>query len=180
MDLTFVAELIAAGETPTLARLVEQQYERAAAWFHERHQRPFPLTELAAQAFQLRLRDDNRLALEASQLDALVRFKLVLKRESMDEPGTYEHVFRHDKIMEMFIAAHLVEPAGAAALDDLIGDPRFSGVLVELASLLPIGRAWKLGKRIAEDAERTGEHWVSSAYMRRVLARPDMPRDAAA
>jgi hypothetical protein len=180
MDLTFVAELIAHGESPSLARLVEQQYERMAAWFEETHRRPFPLADVADKSFQLRLRDDNRLTLGAAELDALVRFRLVLKRESMDEPGTYEHVFRHDKIMEMFIAAHLIAPTGAPVLDDLVGDPHFSGVFVELATLLPVGGAWKLGKRIAEDAERTGEHWVSSAYMRRLLARPDMPRDVAA
>ncbi|HET6469340.1 MAG TPA: hypothetical protein VFG43_13285, partial [Geminicoccaceae bacterium] len=180
MDLTIVAELIGVGESPSLARLIEQQYERMAASFQKTHQRPFPLAEVAKQAFELRRNDDNRLRLESAALDALVRFKLVLQRESMDTPGVYEYHFRHDKIMEMFIAAHLLTPEGGKAIDELVGDPRFSGVLVELASLLSIGGAWALGKRIAENAERTGEHWVSSAYMRRLLVRPDLPRQAAA
>jgi hypothetical protein len=179
MDLTFVAELIAAGEPPSLSRLVEQQYERAAAWFHHTHQRPFPLAEVAEQAFQLRLQDDNRLQAEAAVLDVLVRFKLLLQRENMDEPGSYEYHFRHDKIMEMFITAHLLTPSSQSALGDCVGDPRFAGVFVELAGRLPIGHAWSLGRRVAEDAERTGEHWTSSVYMRRLLARPDLPKDVA-
>jgi hypothetical protein len=178
MDLTLVAELIAAGEKPTLARLVEQQYERMATWYREAHGRDFPLAETAERAFELRRRNDNRLVLEAAALDGLTRFKLVLRRQSMDEPGKHEHHFRHDKIMEMFIAAHLLG-AGRAEIDGLVGDSRFTGVLVELANLLRVGQAWALGRRIAEDAERTGEHWVSSAYMRRLLARADMLREAA-
>ena len=81
--------------------------------------------------------------------------------------------------MEMFIAAHLLGP-GRNEIASLVGDPRFSGVLVELAVLLPVGEAWALGKRIAEDADRTGEHWVTSAYLRRLPGRADMPRAVAA
>ena len=69
--------------------------------------------------------------------------------------------------------------AGRAEIDGLVGDSRFTRVLVELANLLRVGQAWALGRRIAEDAERTGEHWVSSAYMRLLLARADMLREAA-
>jgi hypothetical protein len=123
-------------------------------------------------------RDDSRLVLEATALDSLTRFKLVLRRQSMDEPGKHEHHFRHDKIMEMFIAAHLLG-AKRAEIDGLVGDSRFAGVLVELANLLRVGQAWALGRRIAEDGERTGEHRVSSACMRRLLARADMLREAA-
>jgi hypothetical protein len=171
MDLTFTAELIAAGREPTLGRVVEQQYEEMAAWFRDTHSRDFPLAEVAAQAFALRCKDDNRLVVETAALDALVRFKLVLQRESMDKPGTYEYHFRHDKIMEMFIAVHLTG-VGSAEIHGLVGDPRFAGVLVEPASLLPLAEAWALGRRIAEDAERTGEHWVTSAYLRRLPVRP--------
>jgi hypothetical protein len=177
MDLTFIAELIAAGERPSLTRLVEQQYERAAEWFRSTYQRPFPLTEVAEQAFQLRLQDNNRLKAEAAVLDVLVRFKLALRRENMDNPGAYEYHFRHDKIMELFITTHLLPPTSRLTRDDRVGDPRFSGVFVELAGKLSIGHAWSLGKRIADAADRTGEHWVSSAYMRRLLARSDIPRD---
>jgi hypothetical protein len=179
MDLTFTAELIAAGKDPSLGRLVEQQYEEMAARFRETHGRDFPLAEVAAQAFALRRKDDNRLVVEVAALDALVRFKLVLRRESMEKAGTDEYHFRHDKIMEMFIAAHLLGP-GRGEIGSLVGDPRFSGVLVELAVLLPVGEAWALGKRIAEDADRTGEHWVTSAYLRRLPGRADMPRAVAA
>jgi hypothetical protein len=90
MDLTFTAELIAAGKDPSLGRLVEQQYEEMAAWFRETHGRDFPLAEVAAQAFALRRKDDNRLVVEVAALDALVRFKLVLRRESMEKAGTDE------------------------------------------------------------------------------------------
>jgi hypothetical protein len=179
MDLTFIAELIAAGAQPSLSRLVEQQYERAAHWFQSTQQRPLPLAAVAEQAFQLRLKDDNRLQAEAAVLEALVRFKLILRRENMDKPGVYEYHFRHDKIMEMFIAAYLLTPTGRLARNECVGDPRFSGVLVELAGRLPCQYALSLGNRIAEAAERTGEHWVSSAYMRRLLTRHDMPRDIA-
>jgi hypothetical protein len=60
-----------------------------ATWYREAHGRDFPLAETAECAFELRRKDDNRLVLEAAALDGLTRFKLVLRRQSMDEPGKH-------------------------------------------------------------------------------------------
>ena len=177
MDLTLSAELIAAGARPTPSRLVEQQLEQLEAWFTTTYGRPFPGPEVAAHAFSQRQGDDNRIDLGREVVDALLRFRLAVPAPAADstrgEADAIEARFRHDRVAEVFIARHLAAGGDDEALQSVVGDPRFQGVLIELASILPQQEARALFDVISDSAMQSGDHLLALAFARRMSARPE-------
>ena len=177
MDLTLAAELIATGAQPTPSRLVEQQLGQLEAWFTVTYARPFPTAEVAAHAFSQRRRDDNRIDLGQDVVDALLRFRLAVPAPVADpargEDDAVEARFRHDRVAEVFIARHMAASGDDEALQSVIGDPRFQGVLIELASILPRQEAQALFDVISDSAMQSGDHLLALSFARRVSARSE-------
>ncbi len=175
MDLTLAAELIALGASPTPGRLVEQQLAQLVAWFTRTHGRPFPVAEVAEHAFAQRLRDDNRIDLAADVVDALLRFRLAVPAPAAsggsDAGDAVDARFRHDRITEFFIARHLASRGDEETLRSIAGDPRFQGVVLELAATLPRPETEALFEIVSNDALQTGNHLFALTVARGVAAR---------
>ncbi len=175
MDLTLAAELIALGAQPTPGRLVAQQLAQLEAWFTRTHDRPFPVTDVAEHAFAQRLRDDNRVDLAPEVVDALLRFRLAVQAPAADdgqEPGAaVDARFRHDRIAEFFIARHLEARGDEATLRSIAGDPRFQGVVLELAGALPRREIEALFEIVSDEALQSGNHLFALTVARSVAAR---------
>jgi hypothetical protein len=175
MDLTLAAELIAGGATPDPGQLVEQQLAELATWFEATYGRAFPKAQLEAHAFEQRLADDNRIALADEVVDALLRFRLgVPAPMTAATRGTVPGVearFRHDRIAEVLIARHLLDPANREAFDRVLGDPRFAGAVIEVAARAPAAEACALFERVSRQAEESGDPLHALAVAQRVAAR---------
>jgi hypothetical protein len=96
--------------------------------------------------FEARLRDD--VGLPASEFVALVKemvaHKMALARFDVDadkKPIT-KWVFRHDKVRDYFLMQAF--PAKKERIPKHVDDPRFRGVYLMLASLLPLEQATEL------------------------------------
>ncbi len=94
------------------------------------------------------------------------RHKLVVTRQSKSADGTVkiEWLFRHDKIMEFFIAQTFLG-RGNDRPQQHIGDSRFRGVFLLLATLLPLDAATALRERLVDYAADTKDHTVSDTFV---------------
>jgi len=133
MDLTVVAEMLSRGEQPDLFRLREQQYRIMAGDYKRTNMdQDFPLKAFSEHCYQLRLHDEVAISAQLFQKELLCmeRHKLVVTRQSKssDETVKIEWLFRHDKIMEFFIAQTFLGP-GNDRPQQHIGDARFRGGL---------------------------------------------------
>src|SRR5262249_16628953 len=128
MDLTVVSELLARGEKPDLSRLLEQQYEVMAADYKRVNvSAEFPLKPFPECVYEMRFSDKFALPEEGffPELQCLERHKMIVARH-FRTPGAVvkKWYFRHDKIMEYFIAQTFLGQDNTRKLDH-IRDPRF-------------------------------------------------------
>jgi hypothetical protein len=100
------------------------------------------------------------------------RHKLVVKRQSkgLDEKPNIEWLFRHDKIMEFFIAQTFLGP-GNEKPQQHIGDARFRGVFLLLATFLPLDAATALREWLIDYAADTKDHTVSDTFVQLLRSR---------
>ena len=168
MDLTLVAQMLAAGEKPDLLSLQQQQYELMAAEYKQKCMKPFPLTEFSERVYQLRLDDETSLAESVfpEELRCMGRFKMVLSRQCPDGEGNpvTHWYFRHDKIMEFFIVQTFLGKDNPRVIDH-IDDPRFRGVYFLLANLMPLEAAMGLREELILYAAQTQDHNVSDPFV---------------
>ena len=168
MDLTLVAQMLAAGEKPDLLSLQQQQYELMAAEYKQKCMKPFPLAEFSERVYQLRLDDETSLAESVfpEELRCMGRFKMVLSRQCPDSEGNpINHwYFRHDKIMEFFIVQTFLGKDNPRVIDH-IHDPRFRGVYFLLANLMPLEAAMGLREELILYAAQTQDHNVSDPFV---------------
>jgi len=173
MELTLAAWAIAAGKTPDLFHLREQQYEMMAAEYQLLWNREFPLKPFSEAIYQLWLADKR--ALPTTEFFNEIccmedeKFRMVISRQWKDAEGKarQEWYFRHDKIAEFFIAqTFLGESDGAKnRLLDHMGDSRFRGVYFLLATLMPEANAKQLREDLIRYAAETKDHNVSDDFV---------------
>ena len=174
MDLTLVAQLLSQNETPDLLRLQEQQYQIMAADYRQKHLQPFPLQLFSECVYDMRLTDQTAIP-EAEfydELQCMERHKMVTRREATDSDGkpTKTWHFRHDKIMEYFIVQTFLGE-GNDRPGTHFDDPRFRGVYLLLAKLLPLPVAEGLQQQLVYYAADTRDHTVSDDFIQLVRSR---------
>jgi hypothetical protein len=125
--------------------------------------------------YQLRLHDELGISAQQfrKELLCMERHKLVVTRQSKvwDETVKIEWIFRHDKIMEFFIAQKTFLGPGNGRPKQHMGDVRFRGVFLLLATLLPLDAATALRERLVDYAADTKDHTVSDTFVQLLRAR---------
>ncbi|OUL21367.1 hypothetical protein BV372_31770 [Nostoc sp. T09] len=179
MDLTLVALMLSQGQQPNLFRLQEQQYQLMAAeylreWHHE-----FPLKRFSQAVYQMRLNDESTIPAEdfKPELTSLEdeKYKMVISRQWENDKGEAQKswYFRHDKIMEFFLVQNFLGKGEAVQerVNQHINDPRFRGVYLLLANLLPLDAAVGLRERIIEYGANSKDHTLSDKFIQLVQLR---------
>ena len=178
MDLTIVAQILAQGKTPDLLNLQQQQYKVMAAEYKEVNFDSFPLTEFAETTYQMRLNDEINIPSEwKKELHTMEKYKMVLRRQKhMEDDVDSEWYFRHDKIQEYFIVQTFLGEENQK-LEEHINDPRFRGVYLLLATLLPYPEAWLLREKLLQNAAETKDHVVSDQFIQRLNSRSELSKN---
>ncbi|KST66441.1 HEAT repeat domain-containing protein [Mastigocoleus testarum] len=173
MDLTLVALMLSQGQQPNLFRLQEQQYQLMAAEYQREYQREFPLKRFSEAVYQMRLYDETIIPSKefGSELVCLgnEKYKMVISRQWESDKGEPEKTwyFRHDKIMEFFLVQNFrgADKAVQERIQKHISDPRFRGVYLLLANLLPLDYAVELRERIIDYAANSKDHTLSDKFV---------------
>ena len=175
MDLTVVAQLLMRNEKPDLYNLQEQQYQQMADSFanyspdHE-----FPKERFAECVYKMRLDDKmaipsdefkNEIACMEQHKMVVPRYVAVLSDSSKAKDPEKEWYFRHDKIMEYFIASTFFDSENGR-MEQHLDDSRFRGVYFLLALLLPHDQASQLREIIIQHAADTHDHTVSDQFIK--------------
>jgi hypothetical protein len=99
-------------------------------------------------------------------------YKMVLSRQNQDSenPNGQIWYFRHDKIMEFFIAQMFLGQNEDLLLDH-IGDSRFRGVYLLLAKLMPEDAAFHLREMLIQYAADSKDHTISDTFIQLLRSR---------
>ena len=178
MDLTIVGQILAQGKIPDLLNLQQQQYQVMAAEYEQINLQSFPLTEFAETAYQMRLDDEINIPSEwKPELYCMEKHKMVLRRQRHVETNSgSQWYFRHDKIQEYFIVQTFLTGENQK-LEQHINDPRFRGVYLLLATLLPYEKAWLLREKLLQNAAETKDHVVSDQFIQRLNSRSELSKN---
>jgi len=180
MDLTVVARMLAMGQEPDLSGLLEQEYQNMAEKYRAKNlYQEFPLSSFSESVYQLRLKNQDKDVLAVTsladgfdkELQYMEREQMVLTRQSTVQGNSkLEWYFRHDKIMDFFIAQALLKGASARRKEHL-GDPRFRGSYLLLATLLPIDEANELREQLIQYAADTQDYTLFALVIQILRAR---------
>ena len=99
MEAVLAAELLAAGQTPDPARLLEQRMEHLAEDFAAEHRAAFPAHPFAAHL--LDWRHSGRPDPDLAQFDSVASF--LARHRLLRKTGESGWRFRHDKILDWFL-----------------------------------------------------------------------------
>ncbi|BAY30016.1 HEAT repeat-containing PBS lyase [Nostoc carneum NIES-2107] len=179
MDLTLVALMLSQGQQPNLFRLQEQQYQLMSAEYQREWHQVFPLRRFSQAVYQMRLNDQTIIPAEEFQRELTSledeKYKMVISRQWENDKGEAEKIwyFRHDKIMEFFLVQNFLGEGEAVQerVNQHINDPRFRGVYLLLANLLPLDAAVELRERIIEYAANSKDHTLSDKFFQLVQLR---------
>lgn len=175
MELTVVAQMIADGKQPDLLNLQQQQYEAMASRYqYVNLNQPFPLAGFAAMAYQMRLQDEFMIPADVwfKELNCMEPYRMVLSRQLTNAQGgtVTEWRFRHEKIQDFFIVQTFWGQGNDRPAQHL-GDPRFRGVYLLLATQLPLEKALHLREMLIDHAVKTKDHTVSDRFIELIQAR---------
>ncbi len=179
MDLTLVALMLSQGQQPNLFRLQEQQYQLMSAEYQREWHQVFPLRRFSQAVYQMRLNDETIIPAEEFQRELTSledeKYKMVISRQWENDEGEAEKrwYFRHDKIMEFFLVQNFLGEGEAVQerVNQHINDPRFRGVYLLLANLLPLDAAVELREHIIEYAANSKDHTLSDKFFQLVQLR---------
>lgn len=164
-DLDLVAKLLQDGLDPSLYELQYQAMRRMIVLYEEAYRQTFPLTEVAAAAYEARLNNSRQIAREfSSQILMIMTEEKILSIDRTSEPVRY---FRHDRIQDFFISCHF-ELLDRNALAEHFVDPRFAGVFVLLAGRLEESEAHAILLKLTLSAAEHREHRVVDAFVQRL------------
>lgn len=179
MDLSVVAQLISNGLVPDLFQLQKQQYTLMTQEYEQSWNQQFPLKQFSESVYQMRLNDTYGMTGEtfyqALSIMEKEQHRMVLSRQWQDANGEpqKEWSFRHDKIMEFFLVQPFVGTSQEAQekRHQHLGDPRFRGIYLLLARLLPPEEALALREDLIHYAADTKDHTVSDDYVQILRSR---------
>ena len=172
MDLTLVALMLSQGKQPNLFRLQEQQYQLMAEEYQREWKHEFPLKTFSQAVYQMRLNDESAIPADEFEHELISmedeKYKMVVSRQWENDHGEPEKnwYFRHDKIMEFFLVQNFQgkEEEVEERVNQHIDDPRFRGVYLMLANLLPLDAALELRERLIEYAANSKDHTLSDTF----------------
>jgi HEAT repeat protein len=173
MDLTIIAQIIGNRKSPQLFNLREQQYQAMAEDYMLTHYSPFPLEQFAENCFDMRLNDFEKINEEhfANEIACLDRHKMVVvKYKEANGNVLKDWKFRHDKIMDYFVAQTFLGDKNSRQVEYL-DDARFRGVYFLLGDLLPIEQAEILRESLIQYAAKERDHSVSDDFISILNAR---------
>lgn len=183
MDLSIVAQILAKGIIPELFQLQQQQYWLMAQDYEQAWNQKFPLQKFSESVYQMRLNDtysiDGDTFYQAVAVMEREDHRMILSRQWQAPDGKThkEWSFRHDKIMEFFLVQPFLghHPEAIEKRHNHIGDPRFRGIYLLLARLLPLDAALDLREALIHYAADTKDHTVSDSYVQIMRSRQDVP-----
>lgn len=183
MDLSVVGQLIINDLVPDLLQLQQQQYTLMAQEYEQSWNQKFPLQQFSEFVYQRRLNDSYGMTGEefyqALSIMEQEQHRMVLSRQWKDASGEpkKEWSFRHDKIMEFFLVQSFLGPHPEAQekRHQHLGDPRFRGIYLLLARLLPQEAALALREELIHYAADTKDHTVSDNYVQILRSRLTPP-----
>ena len=175
MELTLVAQMLAAGKQPDLLNLQQQQYDAMASRYqHINLNQPFPLAAFAEMAYEMRLGDQFTIPADPwfKELNCMEDYRMVLSRQLDNATGgtVTEWRFRHEKIQDFFIVQTFWGKGNERPAQHL-GDPRFRGVYFLLATALPLDQAMVLREQLITHAVKTKDHTVSDRFIELLQSR---------
>lgn len=175
MELTLVAQMIADDKQPDLLNLQQQQYEvMASRYQHINLNQPFPLDSFAEMAYQMRLAEGFIIPADSwfKELRCMAPYRMVISRQLLDIKGEMvtEWRFRHEKIQDFFIVQTFWGQGNRRPAQHL-GDPRFRGVYLLLATQLPFDEALQLREVLIDHAVETKDHTVSDRFIKLIQSR---------
>ena len=106
------------------------------------------------------------------ELACLERFKMVIGRQvrTREEEAATRYHFRHDKIMEFFIAQTFLGEDNPRVSQHL-GDLAFMGVYLLLADLMDMDDAKRLREQIILDAAEKNDNFISNRFILQLRSR---------
>lgn len=179
MDLSVVAQLIRNSLVPDLFQLRQQQYTLMAQDYEQSWNQQFPLKQFSEFVYQMRLNDISGMTggdfYQALSIMEKEQHRMVLSRQWKDANGEpqKEWSFRHDKIMEFFLVQTFLGTSQETQekRHQHLGDPRFRGIYLLLARLLPPEAALTLREDLIHYAADTKDHTVSDNYVQILRSR---------
>ena len=136
------------------------------------------MKEFSRAVLDMRLKDESVIPSEFDDaLEYLHKQKMVIRRQETPADGeeSYVYTFRHDKIMELFIVQTFLHASGEQPME-YMDDPRFKGVYLMLALLLPQDEADVLREAIIDYSAENDDYSVSNDFIKLLKARKE--RDA--
>ena len=186
MDLTLVALMLSQGKQPDLFHLQEQQYQLMATEYLQKWKHEFPLKKFSDAVYHMRLNDESAIPRDEfdQELSSMEdeKYKMVVSRQWENAEGESQKswYFRHDKIMEFFLVQNFLGKSEEvqARIDNHLGDPRFRGVYLLLATLLPVEVALEVREKLIEYAAHTKDHTVTNTFVQLLKLRsPQLFKD---
>ena len=158
-------------QNPDLFNLQQQQYNIMAEDYQRSHMgNEFPLQDFAQRAYQMRLNNETNIITKNNhwrdELKCMERYKMAISRQFISDSGEMiqEWYFRHDKIQDFFMVQTFFG-VGNDRLEKHISDPRFRGVYLLLATLLPLNIAMQLRETLIQYAAKTQDHSLSDTFV---------------
>jgi hypothetical protein len=179
-DLTFAADLLAQGQMPSAASLIDEAFRLAEEGTPGRPGyravvgRPFPLNEFGRQAVAMRLEDRNWLDPDefrefAAEASFLLEMKLLVARAVKGAAGVVDrYMFRHERVWDFFIAAAFSD---ADLWEAHLTDPRFRGAYFRIAETWNPEAARKVRDLLNLSAAESGDHSTSDEFIKRLEKR---------
>lgn len=174
MDLTIVAIILAQEQQPDVFHLHSQQYKI----FSEDYKRinfnqEFPLALFSEYVYKMRLENINSIPEGKwnAELECMARHKMTILRQTrLDNKNIKTWHFRHDKIIDFFIVKTFLGIGNQRPCEHM-GDPRFRGVYLMLALLLPVNEAKSLREMLINYAADSKDHTVSDSFIKLLRSR---------
>jgi len=194
MDLTVISSMLLENIEPDPLKLQQQQYKIMAKDYMKHNiNKPFPLKAFSEHIYQMRLRNEYELYHDEfpAELSCMERSKMVLARTDdnddqtikydsqsviMKENNIRKYYFRHDKIMEFFIAQTFLGDLNERIKKHL-NDSEFRGVYFLLAYLMDIKNAQVLREMIIMNAANTNNNTVSNNFILLLNSRVNIERE---
>jgi HEAT repeat protein len=168
-DLTFAAELMARGHTPSPTALVDEAYRLAAERYQSTNLAAFPLEKFGKHAVKMRTEDRNRLTPDEFPAEAscLQEQRLLVPRAIKGAHGKEKNwlLFRHERVWDFFIAAAFKDPD---LWSQHIDDARFRGVYLRIAETWDPESAERVMTQLNVSAAHSGDHSTSDEFIKRL------------
>jgi hypothetical protein len=167
-ELTLIAELLREGYRPEPLQLEQQQYDLLRREYARRNEdNEFPLRAFAAKIYGLKC--EGQVALDLgdcpAEADAMVARRMLVRRTfATDSASATRWLFRHERVMDFFVAKHLLTADGKWRAH--LRDGPFRGAFAHIAVWGEASVAKEILEALVEDVTRGGDRETLGEYLR--------------